>query len=458
MKALFALLLCSLTIWEANSKIKNILLIVSDDLKADALGCYGNKIARTPHLDRLAEEGTLFQNAYCQGTSCAPSRASFMRGRYVGKKEITWGEHFQKNGFSSTRVGKIFHMRVPGDIIAGTDGQDVPECWSAKYNMAGKEAHTPGNYACLNLNKFTTELEGRQSTQMPYRMFVTVDYVGDGSDQPDWKAATQSIELLKRLKEDKKPFFLATGLVRPHYPSVAPEQYFKSYPYADMVLPYVPKDDWKDMPKAAISNSNSLQYGINQFPDNQKRMWSAYLATVTFMDEQVGRILNTLKELGLEKETAVFFTSDHGYLLGEHHFWQKSNLREEVTRVPLIIKSPGNRPGKTRSIVELVDLFPTACELSSLKIPSSVQGKSLVPILQNPQKKVKKSALSFVKAGTSMRTEKWSYLKYKDGSEELYDMEKDPKQFKNLAKVPSFKNRIFLQRKLFYSKNESTLK
>ncbi|HAE12342.1 MAG TPA: iduronate-2-sulfatase, partial [Opitutae bacterium] len=163
-----------------HAKVKNVLLIVSDDLKADALACYGNKVAETPSIDQLAREGTLFRNAYCQGTVCRPSRASFMRGRYHGGKQITWGEHFQKNGYSSTRVGKIFHMRVPGDVIAGTDGDDVPACWSAKYNMPGKEAHTPGNYACLNLNKFTTDLKGRQSTRMPYRMFVTVDYVGDG--------------------------------------------------------------------------------------------------------------------------------------------------------------------------------------------------------------------------------------------------------------------------------------
>ena len=226
----FALGLC------APAKVKNILLIVSDDLKADALACYGSKIADTPHIDQLAEEGTLFHNAYCQGTVCRPSRASFMRGRHQGGKEITWGEHFQKNGYSSTRVGKIFHMRVPGDIIAGTDGDDVPACWSAKYNMPGKEAHTPGNYACLNLNKFTTELKGRQSTKMPYRMFVTVDYVGDGSDQPDWKAATKSVELLKTFKEDDQPFFLAAGLVRPHYPNVAPEQYFAPYPFKEMKL------------------------------------------------------------------------------------------------------------------------------------------------------------------------------------------------------------------------------
>jgi arylsulfatase A-like enzyme len=167
-------------------------------------------------------------------------------------------------------------------------------------------------------------------------------------------------------------------------------------------------------------------------------MWSAYLATVTFMDEQVGRILKALRELELDRETAVFFTSDHGYLLGEHNFWQKSNLREEVTRVPLIIKSPSHQPGRSRSIVELVDLFPTACELTGLKIPASVQGKSLTPILRNPKREIKKSALSFVRGGTSMRTAQWSYMKYKDGGEELYDMKKDPKQFKNLENIQAF--------------------
>ena len=184
------------------------LLIVSDDLKADALGCYGSEIAQTPNVDQLARGRHALWKRLLPRTVCRPSRASFMRGRYHGEKEITWGEHFQKNGYSSTRVGKIFHMRVPGDIIAGTDGDGVPACWSAKYNMPGKEAHTPGNYACLNLDKFTTELQGRQSTKMPFRMFVTVDYAGDGSDQPDWKAATKSVELLKNFKkEGKAPSF-----------------------------------------------------------------------------------------------------------------------------------------------------------------------------------------------------------------------------------------------------------
>jgi len=433
----------------AQAEVKNVLLIVSDDLKADALGCYGSKIAHTPHLDQLAKEGMLFRNAYCQGTVCKPSRASFMRGRRQGGKGITWGEHFINNGFSSTRVGKIFHMRVPGDIIPGTNGEDVAACWSARYNMPGKEAHTPGNYACLNLNKFTTKLEGRQSTKMPFRMFVTVDYVGDGSDQPDWKAATKSIELLKELKKDDKPFFLATGFVRPHYPNVAPEQYFARYPYKKMPLPYVQPNDWDDMPKSAISRSNSKQYGIDKYPDNQRKMWAGYLATVTFMDEQVGRILKTLKELGLDQETAVFFTSDHGYLLGEHHFWQKGNLREEVTRVPLIMRVPTSQPGASSSIVELIDMFPTACEATGLPVPPGVEGKSLLPVLENPHATVKEAAFSFVGKGTSMRTSEWAYMKYGDGSEELYDMKKDPKQFVNLVKSPEHAETLRSLRKQF---------
>ena len=441
--------LVALSAWPLLGSVRNVLLIVSDDLKADAIGCYGNPIAQTPHLDQLAEQGTLFENAYCQGTWCAPSRASFMRGRYHGGKEVTWGEHFQKHGFSSTRVGKIFHMRVPGDIIDGTDGQDVPACWSAKYNVPGKEAHTPGKYACLNLNRFTTELEGRESTRMPNRMFVTVEYEGDGSDQPDWKTATKSIELLKRFKKEKQPFFLAAGLIRPHYPNVAPSQYFDLYPYSEMKLPEVRPDDWKDMPKAGISHSNSMHFGIDRFPDNQRRMWSGYLATVTYMDEQVGRMLNALDELGLDKETLVIFTSDHGYLLGEHHFWQKGNLREEVTRVPLIIRSPGMKTGTSSSIVELVDMFPTACEVAGLPIPSSVQGKSLLPIIAKPSSMVRNSALSFVKQGTSMRSKRWSYMRYADGSEELYDMAKDPKQFVNLAKSTEASEQMRKARKAF---------
>ena len=421
-------------------RIRNVLFIVSDDLKASVLGCYGDKTCKTPNIDRLAREGMVFERAYCQGTVCGPSRASFMRGRYFGRNGLTLGEHLINNNFMSARVGKIFHMRVPGDIIAGTNGQDVAACWTERFNAPGREAHTPGDYACLNLNIFTDKLEGRQSTAMPHRMFVSVSYEGDGSDQPDWKAATKSIELLKKYRDQNKPFFLATGFVRPHYPNVAPQQFFKSYPHDKIKLPHVPEDDHADMPKAGISGSTSWKHGIDKFPENQQRMWSAYDATVTFMDEQLGRILDELERLELHNSTAIIFTSDHGYHLGEHHFWQKANLHEEVTRVPLIISVPGLEPGRSKSIVELVDIFPTICQFTGVAIPNSVQGVSLVKVLKNPSASVKDGAISIVKNGHSYRTADWSYMRYKDGTEELYDMRNDPDQFTNLTKDKEYRD------------------
>jgi iduronate 2-sulfatase len=209
------------------------------------------------------------------------------------------------------------------------------------------------------------------------------------------------------------------------------------------------------MPAPAISRSNSANYGIDQFPDNQKRMWAGYLATVTFMDEQLGRILDTLEELDLDKTTTIIFTSDHGYLLGEHHFWQKGNLREEVTRVPLIIRAPSHKYGRSSSLVELVDLFPTACELTGLPIPQSVQGKSLVPTLVDHKRKIKNTALSFIPQGTSLRTQNWSYMKYKDGAEELYNMKTDSKQFNNLSKSKEHMVKLLRHRKLMEERKKA---
>lgn len=433
----------------AEPTVKNVLFLVADDLKASVLGCYGDAICETPNIDRLAAEGMVFERAYCQGTWCLPSRISFMRSRYKDKEGITLGERFIDSGFISTRVGKIFHMRVPGDIIDGTDGEDVSACWTERFNAPGLEAHTPGDYACLNLNLFTTELEGRQSTRMPHRMFVTVEHDGDGSDQPDWKAATRTIELLGRYGTQGKPFFLATGFVRPHYPSVAPRRYFEKYPPEEIQMPHVPEGDLDDIPKAGISRSTSAKHGIDQYPENQRRMWSAYYATVTFLDDQLGRVIDELDRLGLRESTAIVFASDHGYHLGEHHFWEKSSLLEEVTRVPLIISVPGKKPGRSDSLVELVDIYPTLCELTGVPIPESVQGKSLVPILDNPEIVIREAALSVVRNGHSLRSTDWAYMRYQDGSEELYDMRADPGQFTNLAgradlaaEVEAFRTRL----------------
>ncbi|MBC8352888.1 MAG: sulfatase [Planctomycetes bacterium] len=416
---------------------KNVLFIVSDDLKASVLGCYGDKVCKTPNIDRLAREGLVFDRAFCQGTVCGPSRQSFMFSKYRGKGSVNLGQHFKDNGWYSARVGKIYHMKVPGDIIAGTNGQDVPESWTERFNSPGQEAHTPGEYACLNLNIFTKDLEDRQSTAMPHRMFVSVRYEGDGADQPDHKSASKAIKLLRQHKGS--PFFLAVGLVRPHYPMVAPEQYFTPYRWQNIMMPESVDDDLDDIPKLGLAGTLSSKNPIGQHPDNQKRMWAAYYAAVAFMDEQVGRMLDELERLGLRDSTTVVFLSDHGYHLGEHTFWQKNNLHEEVTRVPLIMSVPGYEAGRTDSIVELVDLFPTLSELAGLAVPGELHGTSLVPILKSHNASVNEGALSFVKGQhISWRTRDYAYMQYKDGSKELYDMNSDPEQFTNAANNPRY--------------------
>ena len=170
----------------AETEIKNVLFLIADDLKASVLGCYGDEVCATPHIDALAGESMVFERAYCQGTWCAPSRESLMHSRYAGDRGPTLGKYLIDNGFYSARVGKIFHMRVPGDIIAGTDGQDVIHTWTERFNCQGREAHTPGLYRLLNQNIETRALDNRQSTKMPFRMFASVEGDGDGSEQPAW--------------------------------------------------------------------------------------------------------------------------------------------------------------------------------------------------------------------------------------------------------------------------------
>ena len=194
----FILLALASSVEAEGSKIKNVLFLISDDLKATTLGAYGDQIVQTPNIDALAQQGMVFQSAYCQGTVCGPSRRSFMRSRYRDEVGKTMGENFIDHGFYSARVGKIFHMKVPGDIIAGTNGEDVEECWTERFNSQGLEAHTPGLYSLYNHDIQTTELEGRVSTAQPDRWFVSVESEGDGSDQPDHKTASKTIELLRQ--------------------------------------------------------------------------------------------------------------------------------------------------------------------------------------------------------------------------------------------------------------------
>jgi iduronate 2-sulfatase len=417
--------------------IRNVLLIISDDLKASTLNAYGDPRCITPHLDALAARSLVFDRAYCQGTWCAPSRLSMMHSRYLGDRGPTLGQHLIRSGFYSARVGKIFHMRVPGDIIDGTDGDDIPETWTERFNCQGPEAHTPGLYRLLNHNIETRDPEGRQSTRMPHRMFASVEGDGDGSDQPDWKAAAKTVELLRQRAGASDPFFIATGFVRPHYPSVAPAKYFRLYPCDEIPIPHVPDGDLDDIPQLGRRGTTSENSGIASFPDNIRKMWADYYATITFMDEQLGKITAELDRLDLWDSTLVIFTSDHGYHLGEHDFWEKSRFHEEVTRVPLFIATPGLSPGRSEALVELVDLYPTICDLAGVPIPETVQGISLRPLLDDPSSSVREAAFALdPRTGHFLRTSRYAYMLYNDDTAELYDMQDDPGQFSNLASRP----------------------
>ncbi|MEM7699854.1 MAG: sulfatase [Verrucomicrobiota bacterium] len=418
--------------------IQNVLFLVSDDLKASVLGCYGDPICQTPNLDKLAARGMVFERAYCQGLACHPSRQSFMHSRYVDDRGPTLGEHLIANGFYSARVGKIFHMRVPGDTMPGTDGNDIAACWTQRFNCAGRESHTEGLYRLLNFDIATREQEGRQTAGDRDRMFITVEADGDGSDQPDSIAADKTIELLRQRAESETPFFIATGFVRPHYPHVSPAEMFLDYPLDQMPLPEPPPGDLDDIPKIAQSGRTSQSSGMAKYPDNIRRMWQAYYTNVTFMDQQVGRILDELERLGLDQSTAVVFTSDHGYHLGEHHFWQKSVLHEEVIRVPLIVATPGGAAGRSTSLVELTDFYPTVCDWVGVEKPKTLQGLSLQPILDNPEASIRDSVYVPGDRGNAIRTDRWAYFRYRTNDEELYDMDADPGQFTNLAGVGEF--------------------
>ena len=423
----------------------NVLFIISDDLTATALSCYGNTVCKTPNIDRLASQGTRFTKAYRQGTYCGPSRASFMSGYYphaikmlgygsprpaIGER-ATWAQHFKNNGYHTARVSKIFHMGVPGGIEKGTDGADDPASWTERFNSAGPEWKAPGDGETLENNA-----DGRKPGPVGGNTFVVVEADGNDLVHSDGKTAAKAVELIKQNRD--KPFFLGVGFVRPHVPFVAPRKDYTDFlPYSRMQLPPKLKDDWADIPKAGINykTSKNMKMDVRR----QKKAVGGYYASVAFMDRMVGQVLNGLEEAGLEDNTIVIFTSDHGYHLGEHDFWAKVSLHDESAAVPLIIRMPGKKPAVCHSLVELLDLYPTLSNLCGLEVPKHLQGKDISKMMTDPAKEVRSAAFSVNGKGFLLREQDWAYIAYGkngQGDEELFDMKQDPKQFTNLAKDP----------------------
>jgi uncharacterized sulfatase len=439
----------------------NVLYIVSDDLN-NSLSCYGHSTVKSPRIDELASRGTRFDRAYCQYPLCNPSRSSFLTGLRPdqttvldnGKQfreqipdVVTLPQLFQKAGYFVARVGKLYHYGVPNQI--GTDGLDDPPSWMAKFNPRGRDKDdepkifslTPGNFG------------GTPS-------WLAAD--GEDKEQTDAIGAEMAIKLLEENKD--KPFFIACGFYRPHTPYVAPKKYFAMYPPEKAGVVYTPPGDLDDIPTPAlVSRRTDMDEKL------QREARQAYFASISFMDQQVGKLLDALERLKLRDKTVVVFHSDHGYHLGEHGcLWQKQSVFEESARIPLIISAPGMKAsGKgTAALAELVDVYPTVAELCGLKAPANLSGKSLVAQMNDPNQAGKGFALTQVRRGGgdggkakakaadanatakqkskagaafigySLRTDRYRYTEWDGGKQglELYDHEKDPQEFTNLAK------------------------
>jgi arylsulfatase A-like enzyme len=429
----------------------NVLFITADDLNCD-LGCYGVPEMKTPNIDALAARGVRFDRAYCQYPLCSPSRSSFLTGRrpnvtgvlanpnaktptspHFREKipdTVTLPQHFKKNGWFSARVGKLYHYGVPNDI--GTSSLDDYYSWDL----------------CINPRGIDREIHDKIFTLTPGQFGGTVSWLaapGSDGEHTDGIGALEAVKLLERFKERDRPFFLAVGFYWPHTPYVAPRRWFELYPPDKIALPQLSADDQARLPRPAYGSAKEDQ---EKMTEQQKReAIQAYHAATSFMDAQVGVVVGALERLGLAENTVIVFASDHGYHLADHGLWQKLSLFERCARVPVIIVPPGGAAKKGQAAtgpVELLDLYPTLAELCGIPGPAYLDGKSLVPMLNDPTKSVKDAAFTQVRRGErgegySVRSGKWRYTEWETGGRkmtQLFDEEADPAETKNLADDP----------------------
>jgi iduronate 2-sulfatase len=444
----------SLVAQKKPAKKYNVVLIISDDLRPE-LGSYGNPLIKTPNVDRIAKRATKFDRAYTQYPLCNPSRTSFLTGRYPTQHKIynsndyfrrkypdwvTMPQYFQKNGYVTLRSGKIFHGGID-DQVSWTEGGEPTD-------PAITERGRPGARQVAEADRYDGN-EGRNpaaNRQSGSDRIVVLE--GDGSDHGDYKAATRAIGMIERNKE--KPFFLAVGFVKPHSPPTAPRSFFDLYDVNKMPLPV----DFAEKPKApagfpevSIAQRNAdLFIGRDSPPDLAREMIRAYHASTSFMDAQVGRVLDSLEKNGLRDDTIVVFFGDHGYHLGEKGKWSKAySLYEINLRVPLFIAVPKGKTQTTTAPVQLQDLYRTLSDLCGLPAPpANIEGRSIASLIRSPRQKWDHPAYSMMEMadvhGLSVRKNNWHFVEYDQGAsgEMLFDIEKDPNELKNLANDPSY--------------------
>ncbi|MCA9050933.1 MAG: sulfatase, partial [Planctomycetaceae bacterium] len=396
----------------------NVLFIAADDLRND-LGCYGHTQVRTPHLDALASRGVLFRKAYCQQAVCNPSRASLMTGRHpdtlriwdlpthfrsVAPDAVTLPQHFQHHGYFTQNIGKIYHNWIH-------EVQGDPASWSVPAVM-----HFANH--------------GRDKAQVPEPLppNLASDPKCECRDVPDeayfdGRVARLAVKALQERKDAGSPFFLAVGFWKPHSPFNAPKRYWDLYSREDVSLPENP--EWpKDAPRIAWHDSREILGKDHRHLTNDaiREIRHGYLANISYMDAQIGLVLNELRRLGLEDKTLVVFWSDHGWHLGEKDHWHKSTLWRQATRVPLILAGPGIAAGATcAEAVSLVDLYPTLNELCGFAPMAENDGESLAALLSDPAAARERPAvIEFDGRHAAVCDERYRYIRYGDGGEELY--------------------------------------
>jgi len=436
-----------------SGKKPNVLFFMSDDMRVE-LGCYNSRFgAHTPHLDALSKSGVRFDKNYCQFPLCNPSRTSLLTGRHptttrvLGNRTAFRDTHpewislpqlFKNNGYTTLRTGKIFH-----------GGIDDPKAWSQGGELPDDEGpdqigHTKQKSKIVRTKTFS---KGMDKAAYSDRI-VILD--GNGEGHGDYNCASRAIQFLRDNKD--KPFFLGCGFVKPHSPPTAPQKFFDLYNPASFVLP----EDFATtptvppgFPSAAIRKRNAdLFIGRSSEPHEAREVIQAYLASISWTDWNIGRVIEELEHLGLRDNTIIVFVADHGYQLGEKGKWSKAgSLFEMGTRVPTIISAPmaqGN--GKTcTTITQSIDLYPTLAELCGLTLPEGIESRSITHLLNDPNSPSSEPAYSVWSEdgntlyGVSVRTLKWRYAEYgKEGVNGcmLLDMENDPHELHNVANDP----------------------
>ncbi len=461
---LFSLLLSVsvVAVFAQQSAKPNILFIAVDDLKP-VLGCYGNTLVKTPNIDRLAKMGTVFMSNYCQQAVCGPTRASLMTGmrpdvtkvwdlktqmRDMNPDIVTLPQYLITQGYNTCGIGKIYH---PSSAIKKID----PVSWNTPYLFAEDKDYPNGMGMPANsqyqdpatkaffANKGSKQKKLSDDDEIPTSIkgpsTECID-VPDNAYEDGANALLSKLQMIQLSKENK-PFFMAVGLHKPHLPFVSPKKYWDLYNRADMPLATF-QEHAKNSPLIAYHISGELrnytdipafvtlpkeEMGIGLKIEKQKELVHGYYAAVSYMDAQVGILLNTLDSLGILKNTIVVLWGDHGWHLGDHDLWNKHTTFEQATRAPLIIAAPGMKPGRSASQSEHLDIFPTICDLAGSPIPAQLEGKSLAPIMKNNKATVK--AFSVSQYPRHLKKEEMKKLGYADGNLMGYSLRTDKYRF-----------------------------